>query len=80
MARNRRDFEAILTCTVGCLFFGTPFQGTNMAKIALGMSSIFGNEAFEALLQFMKAERNDALDEVTNDFMASPPDMIRARV
>lgn len=40
-----------------------------MAKIALGISSMFGNEAFEALLHFMKSERNDALDEVTNDFM-----------
>lgn len=69
MARARSEFESILTCTVGCLFFGAPFRGTNMAKIALLYSSVFGIEAYESLLSFMRAEKNDALDEVTHDFM-----------
>ena len=40
-----------------------------MAKIALLYSSVFGNDAYEALLSFMRTERNDTLDEVTSDFM-----------
>ena len=40
-----------------------------MAKIAIYTNQVLGHEAYESLLQFMKAERNDALDEVTNDFM-----------
>lgn len=40
-----------------------------MAKIALMYSSIFGNEAYEALITLMRSEKNDALDEVTSDFM-----------
>ena len=40
-----------------------------MAKIALLYSSVFGNEAYESLLSFMRTEKNDTLDEVTNDFM-----------
>jgi hypothetical protein len=40
-----------------------------MAKIALLYSSVFGNEAYESLLSFMKSEKNDVLDEVTNDFL-----------
>jgi hypothetical protein len=40
-----------------------------MAKIALLTSSVFGHEAYESLLEFMRAEKNDTLDEVTNDFM-----------
>lgn len=40
-----------------------------MAKMALSYTHVFGEEAYESLLHFMKAERNDALDEVTSDFM-----------
>lgn len=40
-----------------------------MAKIALLHSSVFGNEAYESLLSFMRTEKNDTLDEVTNDFV-----------
>jgi hypothetical protein len=40
-----------------------------MAKIALLYSSVFGNDAYESLLSFMRTEKNDTLDEVTNDFM-----------
>ena len=40
-----------------------------MAKIALLYSSVFGNEAYESLLSFMRTEKNDTLDEVTSDFM-----------
>jgi hypothetical protein len=69
MAKAKPEHEAIATCTMGCLFFGTPFRGTNMAKLALAYSSVFGNEAYESLLEFMKAEKNDALDEVTHDFI-----------
>ncbi|PIB00567.1 Ankyrin repeat domain-containing protein 17 [Cercospora beticola] len=69
MARARREFEAIVTCTVGCAFFGAPFRGSNMAKLALMYSSVFGNEAYESLLSFMRSEKNDTLEEVTHDFM-----------
>lgn len=69
MAKAKPEHEAIVTCTMGCLFFGTPFRGTNMAKLALAYSSVFGNEAYESLLEFLKSEKNDALDEVTNDFI-----------
>lgn len=40
-----------------------------MAKLALLYSSVFGNDAYESLLSFMSTEKNDTLDEVTNDFM-----------
>lgn len=40
-----------------------------MARIALLYSSAFGNEAYEALLHFMRSENNDILQEVTNDFV-----------
>lgn len=40
-----------------------------MAKIALLYSSVFGNDAYESLLSFMSTEKNDTLDEVTNEFM-----------
>lgn len=40
-----------------------------MAKIALLYSSVFGNEAYESLLQFMSTEKNDPLDELTDDFV-----------
>jgi hypothetical protein len=40
-----------------------------MAKIALLYSSVFGNDAYESLLSFMRTEKNDTLDEVTADFM-----------
>ena len=40
-----------------------------MAKIALLCSSVFGNEAYESLLSFMRTEKNDTLDEVMTDFM-----------
>jgi hypothetical protein len=69
MARARREFEGLLTCTVGCIFFGAPFKGSVMANIALYYSSIFGNEAYDSLLYFMKTEKNDTLDEITEDFM-----------
>lgn len=69
MARAKKDYEAILTCTMGCVFFGAPFKGSDMAKIALLYSNIFGNEAYQSLLSFMKTEKNDVLDEVTEDFM-----------
>ncbi|GIZ38925.1 hypothetical protein CKM354_000232400 [Cercospora kikuchii] len=69
MARARREYEAILTCTVGCAFFGAPFQGSDMAKIALMYSSVFGHDAYESLLSFMRTEKNDTLEEVTNDFV-----------
>ena len=39
-----------------------------MAKIALLYSSVFGDEAYESLLSFMKSDRNDPLDEVRGDF------------
>ena len=54
---------------MGCAFFGVPFRGSDMAKIALLYSNIFGNEAYESLLSSMRTEPNDILDEVTNDFM-----------
>ncbi|QIW94960.1 hypothetical protein AMS68_000478 [Peltaster fructicola] len=78
IAKARKEYEAIVTCTMGCIFFGTPFRGSNMAKIALMYSSVFGNEAYESLLQFMKAEKNDTLEEVVADFVeisakANPP-------
>lgn len=69
MARAKKDYEAIVTCTMGCVFFGSPFRGSDMAKIALLYSSVFGNEAYESLLSFMKTEKNDFLDELTDDFM-----------
>jgi hypothetical protein len=40
-----------------------------MARMALLYSSVFGNEAYESLLSFMRTEKNDILDEVTSDFM-----------
>ena len=40
-----------------------------MAKVALLCSSVFGNEAYESLLSFMRTEKNDTLDEVMTDFM-----------
>lgn len=40
-----------------------------MAKVALLYSSVFGNEAYESLLSFMRTEKNDTLDEVTDDFV-----------
>ena len=40
-----------------------------MAKIALLYSSVFGNDAYESLLSFMRSEKNDTLDEVTSDLM-----------
>ncbi|KAK5125182.1 hypothetical protein LTR85_000858 [Meristemomyces frigidus] len=69
MAKARKEYEAIATCTMGCAFFGVPFRGTEMAKIALLYSSMFGNEAYEALLTFMRTEKNDTLDEVREDFV-----------
>jgi hypothetical protein len=69
MARARRELEAILNSTVGCVFFGAPFRGSNMARMALLYNSVFGNEAYESLLTFMRTEKNDTLEEVTNDFM-----------
>ena len=54
---------------MGCAFFGTPFRGSEMAKVALLYSSVFGNDAYESLLSFMRTEKNDTLDEVVNDFM-----------
>ncbi|KAK3669911.1 hypothetical protein LTR78_010222 [Recurvomyces mirabilis] len=62
-------YEAIATCTMGCLFFEVPFRGTEMARIALMYSSVFGSDAYEALLTFMKAEKNDVLEEVREDFV-----------
>ena len=59
----------MVTCTVGCVFFGSPFRGSNLANLALLTSSVFGADAYEALLEFMRTEKNDTLDEVTNDFM-----------
>ncbi|KAK5707221.1 hypothetical protein LTR17_020910 [Elasticomyces elasticus] len=69
VARARREYEAVVTCTMGCLFFGAPFKGSEMAKVALLYSSVFGSDAYESLLSFMRTEKNDTLDEVTNDFM-----------
>lgn len=46
-----------------------PFRGTDMAKIALLYSSVFGEDAYQSLLAFMHTERNDTLEEVTNEFM-----------
>jgi len=40
-----------------------------MARLALLYSSVFGHDAYESLLSFMRSENNDTLDEVTNDFM-----------
>lgn len=40
-----------------------------MAKVALLYSAIFGHEAYESLLSFMRTEKNDVLDEVTSDFV-----------
>lgn len=37
--------------------------------MALLYSSIFGSEAYEALLQFMRTEKNDTLDEIVTDFV-----------
>ncbi|KAK4573996.1 hypothetical protein LTR86_001757 [Recurvomyces mirabilis] len=69
IAKSKKQYEAIATCTMGCLFFGVPFRGTEMARIALMYSSVFGSDAYEALLTFMKAEKNDVLDEVREDFV-----------
>lgn len=69
MAKARQEWESVVTCTTGCVFFGSPFRGTNMAKLALMINSSFGSDAYESLISFMRAEKNDALDEVTNDFM-----------
>lgn len=69
MAKAKREYEPIVTYTVGCAFFGAPFKGSDMAKIALMYSSVFGNDAYESLLSFMKFEKNDVLEEVTNDFV-----------
>lgn len=40
-----------------------------MARIALMYSSVFGSDAYESLLSFMRTEKNDILDEVTSDFV-----------
>ncbi|KAK1037031.1 hypothetical protein LTS16_013164 [Friedmanniomyces endolithicus] len=69
MAKARKEYEAIVTCTMGCAFFGAPFKGSEMAKVALLYSSVFGNDAYESLLSFMRTETNDTLDEVVSDFM-----------
>lgn len=69
MAKSKREFEPIVNATVGCAFFGVPFKGSDMAKIALLHSSVFGQDAYESLLAFMRTEKNDTLDEVTSDFM-----------
>lgn len=69
MAKARKEYEAIATCTMGCALFGVPFKGTEMAKVALLYSSIFGDKAYEALLEFMRTENNDTLDEVRDDFV-----------
>ncbi|KAF2768853.1 hypothetical protein EJ03DRAFT_112885 [Teratosphaeria nubilosa] len=69
MAKARKEFEAILTCTVGCVFLGAPFEGSSMARVALAYSSVFGSEAYEALLSFMQTGNNDTLDEVREDFV-----------
>ncbi|KAF2148555.1 hypothetical protein K461DRAFT_232934, partial [Myriangium duriaei CBS 260.36] len=70
IAKASKEYEPLAICTVGCGFFGTPFHGTAMAKLGLLYTSVFGQEGYEALLSFMKNERNDTLDEVTSDFVA----------
>lgn len=40
-----------------------------MARVALQYSAIFGNDAYESLLSFMSTQKNDNLDDVTEDFM-----------
>ena len=40
-----------------------------MARVATMYSSVFGNDAYEELLTFMRAEKNDVLDEVREDFV-----------
>ncbi|EME79345.1 uncharacterized protein MYCFIDRAFT_142548, partial [Pseudocercospora fijiensis CIRAD86] len=69
MARAKKEYEALVTCTMGCALFGAPFYGSDMAKIALLYSSVFGHEAYESLLSFMKTEKNDVLEETTEDFI-----------
>lgn len=69
MARGREEWEGIVTCTTGCAFFGSPFEGSEMAKIALLYNAAFGTDAYESLLSLMRTEKNDALDEIKHDFM-----------
>ncbi|KAK5115752.1 hypothetical protein LTR62_000841 [Meristemomyces frigidus] len=69
IAKGRKEYETTATCTTGCAFFGVPFAGTEMAKVALLYNSVFGNDAYEDLLEFMRAEKNTTLDEVRDDFV-----------
>lgn len=69
MATTRKDYESITTCTTGCMFFGSPFQGTDMAKMALYYNYVFGKESYEALLEFMRPDQGGSLEEVTQEFM-----------
>lgn len=69
MAKSRNEYEAIATCTMGCVFFGAPFKGTDMVKLALLYTEVFGKDAFDSLLAFMRAEKNDTLEELREDFV-----------
>lgn len=69
--KDRESFGGILGSTVGCLFFGTPFGGTNFAALAAKSQEImkmFGMNVIDSadLLRVMQTE-NHFLAKLSRD-------------
>jgi hypothetical protein len=76
-AFRSEDFPNILPCITGCLFFGTPFQGSAATGKAIMLAELLepvNQAAVSRVLNFL-VPGNEALDELRNDFARICNDM-----
>ena len=69
-AFRSEDYPNVLPCITGCLFFGTPFQGSAATGKAIMLARLLksvNQAAVSRVLNFL-VPGNDALDELRNDF------------
>ena len=69
-AFRSEDYPNVLPCITGCLFFGTPFQGSAATGKAIMLAELLepvNQAAVSRVLNFL-VPGNEALDELRNDF------------
>ncbi|KAF3008558.1 hypothetical protein E8E13_006996 [Curvularia kusanoi] len=69
-AFRSEDYPNILPCITGCLFFGTPFQGSSATGKAIMLAKHLEplNQAAVSRVLYFLEPGNEALDDLRNDF------------
>ena len=69
-SRRTKEDDTLIACIAGCVFFGTPFLGTDMASLAehLASSRVFAGFATETSLLKTLAMGNDFLRHMRREF------------